>query len=400
MPRPRTPIGSAGSITTTGQITDKNGRLVAAPEGTRPTSWRARARFRDSDGVTRLVERRGPTKSKAEASLREVLADRQLPMQAEGGMRPDMTMIQAGKVWIEQNQYASISDKTRKQYSEEFQRYIVGSSIQGLSLREANNVGTLERFLQQVSDLNGNAAAKAARRVLSNLFNLAVRHRALPHSACRDLRQPRARSGSVSEVRATKTLHDTDRAFTRDERAAVLASADAYPDDDAIDIADLIAFLAGTGVRLSEALACTWWKDVDLTAVDSDGNPNPTVHVRGTKTDKADRVIPLPQWLAERLTKRAKNRWKDGLVFASPRLRDKTNSRDRRNMIRHIRSRLDTAGMPWATSHTFRRTVASWMDEAGAPLAEIANQLGHANVNVTATYLGRRQGSNRAASIL
>jgi integrase len=315
-------------------------------------------------------------------------------------MRPDMALIEAGEVWIEQNQNASISDKTRKQYSDEFQRYIVGSSIQGLSLREANNVGTLERFLQHVSDTNGNAAAKAARRILSNLFNLAVRHRALGYSACRDLRQPRARSGSLSDVRAARTQHDTDRAFTREERALVIATADTYPHDEAMDVADLIAFLAGTGVRLSEALECTWWKDVDLTSKDADGNPTPTVHVRGTKTDKADRVIPLPQWLADRLTKRSKNRWKEGLVFGSPRLHDKTKPRDRRNMIRHLRARLDEAGMPWATSHTFRRTVASWMDEAGAPLAEIANQLGHANVNVTATYLGRRQGSNRAASIL
>lgn len=64
------------------------------------------------------------------------------------------------------------------------------------------------------------------------------------------------------------------------------------------------------------------------------------------------------------------------------------------------RTRLDAAGAVWATSHTFRRTVATWIDEAGFPLAEIANQLGHANVNVTATYLGRQQGSSRAGSVL
>jgi integrase len=76
-----------------------------------------------------------------------------------------------------------------------------------------------------------------------------------------------------------------------------------------------------------------------------------------------------------------------GLVFGSPRRHDKTRPRGRRIMIRHVHTRLDAAGMNWASSHTFRRTAATWMDEAGAPLAEIANQLGHANVNVTATYL-------------
>ena len=34
-----------------------------------------------------------------------------------------------------------------------------------------------------------------------------------------------------------------------------------------------------------------------------------------------------------------------------------------------------------------------------APLAEIANQLGHADVNTTAGYLGRRQAPTRAGSV-
>jgi integrase len=37
---------------------------------------------------------------------------------------------------------------------------------------------------------------------------------------------------------------------------------------------------------------------------------------------------------------------------------------------------------------------------SGAPLAEIANQLGHADVNVTANYLGRTGTPTRAASVM
>lgn len=54
----------------------------------------------------------------------------------------------------------------------------------------------------------------------------------------------------------------------------------------------------------------------------------------------------------------------------------------------------------WAGSHSFRRTVATWMDEAGAPLAEIGAQLGHGDLNVTAHYLGRTTAPTRAASIM
>ena len=52
---------------------------------------------------------------------------------------------------------------------------------------------------------------------------------------------------------------------------------------------------------------------------------------------------------------------------------------------------LSEAGLSWAGSRTFRRTVATWMEASGVPLAEIANQLGHADVNTTAGYLGRRR---------
>lgn len=40
------------------------------------------------------------------------------------------------------------------------------------------------------------------------------------------------------------------------------------------------------------------------------------------------------------------------------------------------------------------------MDEAGASLAEIANQLGHADINVTAKYLGRKTQPTRAATVM
>ena len=69
-------------------------------------------------------------------------------------------------------------------------------------------------------------------------------------------------------------------------------------------------------------------------------------------------------------------------------------------MLRAIRAALNRAGLPWAGSHTFRRTVATWMDADGAPLAEIANQLGHADVTTTAGYLGRRQAPTRAATVM
>jgi integrase len=400
MPRHRAAIGTHGLISLLGFVRDEEGRRVPAGEGQRATVWRAHTRFRDADGVSRRVERWARTKARAEHLLKAALAEREEPISGSTGLRGEMSMLEAGRIWLEQLEYADIRAKTRRQYGDEFTRYIETSQLQGMTLREVNSVIVIEHFLQSVADQRGNAAAKAARRLLSNLLNLGVRHRALAYSASRDVRQPRARRDSPSAARRAASRHDTKRAFTRAERDQLLRTADSHPDDAAEDVADLMAFLAGTGVRLSEALTAVWWPDVDLDAVDADGEPAPRVHVRGTKTDMADRVLPLPPWLADRLRRRKTGRWEVGLVFGSPRLKSKNTPRDLRNIGALLRPRFDAAGVPWASSHTFRRTVASWMDDDGAPLAEIANQLGHGDINVTATYLGRRQGPTRAARIL
>lgn len=400
MPRQRATIGTHGSISYNGFTKNEEGHRVAAPHGSRPTTWRARTRFRDADGVVRRVERWAGTKAKAEHLLKAALVEREEPINGSDGLRGDLSMLDAGRIWIEQLEYADIRAKTRQQYADEFERYIENSTLKGLTLREANSVATIERFLQKIADERGNAAAKAARRLLSNLLNLGVRHGALAYSASRDVRQPKARRNSASAARRANATHDIKRAFTTKERAQVLKTADEHPDDPAEDVADLMAFLAGTGVRLSEALTAVWWTDVDLDATNSDGRPTPTVHVRGTKTKMADRVLPLPPWLAERLRGRMRERWDVGLVFGSPRLHDKNTARDLRNIGALLRPRRNAAGVPWASSHTFRRTVASWMDAGNASLAEIANQLGHGDINVTAGYLGRRTGLSRAADLL
>ncbi len=49
-----------------------------------------------------------------------------------------------------------------------------------------------------------------------------------------------------------------------------------------------------------------------------------------------------------------------------------------------------TAGFPWATSHLFRKTVATLMDQAGLSSRAAADQLGHAITSMTTdVYFGR-----------
>jgi integrase len=185
---------------------------------------------------------------------------------------------------------------------------------------------------------------------------------------------------------------DTSRAFTRADREHLLTVADEHMPTAHRDVADLVHFMAGTGVRISEGLGVRW-DDVDLEAG--------TAFIRGTKTAASTRRLSLPAWLTERLASRAERMGTDGYVFPSPGISDTTKPRDRRNVARAIRSIMDEAGLPWATPHTLRRTVATFLDEAGMPMALAANQLGNADPAMTArVYLGRKGDTSAATSVL
>ena len=55
----------------------------------------------------------------------------------------------------------------------------------------------------------------------------------------------------------------------------------------------------------------------------------------------------------------------------------------------------------WVTSDTFRKTVATRLDEAGFTPGQVADQLGHANPSMTLdVYFGRQVVSAEAAGVL
>lgn len=396
MARPRTALGTAGSMTVVGQV-NQDGRWVQAPEGVKATRWRARAKYRDSDGVLRDVERFAPTKAKAEAKLRAALADRQTPTKGDV-LRADMAFVDAAALWLAQAQRedSGLSAGSLRIYEGTVKRHVEGSTIAGLTLREANAVPILRRYVQGVADASGQGTAKTARSVVSAVLRMAVGDGVLPYNAMRDVRAAKPTKASKEKAADAR---DTRRAFTRDERDALLAFADSHDRSHVLDVVDLVWWLAGTGTRLSEALALSW-SDLDV----ADG----TALVRGTKTTASKRTLHLPAWLAERLRERAVSLGTDGLVFPSPwhehtseATRDSTRQRDHRNTYRALRALLNEAGHPWATSHTFRRTVASLLDEAGQPIALAANVLGHADPAMTArVYLGRKGGTEAAALVL
>ena len=65
------------------------------------------------------------------------------------------------------------------------------------------------------------------------------------------------------------------------------------------------------------------------------------------------------------------------------------------------RIRCEEGPWSWVTSHTFRKTVATRLDEAGLTPRQVADQLGHANPSMTLdVYFGRQVVSAEAARVL
>ena len=57
--------------------------------------------------------------------------------------------------------------------------------------------------------------------------------------------------------------------------------------------------------------------------------------------------------------------------------------RDRFNTNADLREAMNPLGFGWVSSHNFRKTAATLLDEAGLTVREIADQLGHKRVSTT-----------------
>lgn len=375
------------------------GKISTKPHPTKPTTVVARSTYLDSHNKRRDVTATGKTAAAARRALQaKVNAARDAHQGGDDVLRHDTKVLRAAAVWLDWKAREDRSANTMRDYSGYVDRCIKGSTLANLTVVEANDVARIEAWLTAIADERGETAAKQARKVLSGILGLAERRGAIPASVMRRVKTPGVKPGAPGDRKCAdpecdydcgKRHLDTRRAFTADEASRVQAVAD----NAKADVGDLAAFLFGTGVRISEALHCTSWADVDLEAK--------TVRVRGTKTAQADRVLAMSDDLTERLRRRAQLHGTTGLVFGVTYFTSKVGQpRDRNNVSKALRRVFAAADVRWAGTHTFRRTVASWMDEAGCSLAEIANQLGHADTNVTAKYLGRKVAPTRAASVM
>ena len=117
-----------------------------------------------------------------------------------------------------------------------------------------------------------------------------------------------------------------------------------------------------------------------------------------TKTRAGRRTLVLPSWALADL----QERWARGVRLEDPVFSDSLGGlRDPKNTRRAVRAALDRVGFDWVTSHSFRKTTATMLDEAGLSVRMIADQLGHARPSMTQdVYMGRRAVDPQVAAAL
>lgn len=373
MGRPPHPIGTAGR-TRTYQT---------------PTGWRARTTFRDHDGVTREVQRAGKTKAAAERALQAALRDRDHRGGA-GALTPDSRVTAAVEAWWGD---VSVSDRmpgTLDQYRRVLDVHVL-RGVGQLKIRELTVTST-DRFLRAVEAGHGAATAKMCRSVLSGICGWCARRDLLDRNPVRDTAPVTSRPRTPPRALTLAQVHDLLTWMGYDDRAKWRG------------IPPLVLFMLATGVRVGEA-AAVLWNDIDLDGGTVTVAAN-VVRIKGRglvrQVDESSklkcRVLVLPAWAVVMLRRHRETQDPAslGLVFPAP----LGGLRDPSNTNADMRDAFAFAGYGWVTSHTFRKTVATLIDEGGLSARAAADQLGHSDPSMTqARYFGRRI-STGAAGVL
>jgi len=374
MARRRIPIGQHGEIS--------YDQLAAPAKGRNKV--RARTRVRDLDGVLRTVTASGPSK---EASRHTLMEDLRIRFQVDAGLgadgvTPNTTIGVLVEEWLREAELRRLSTSTMRIYRSSARLYINPYMGQWL-IREA----TTRRVDRVIKDhIAKGLDSRALRKHLNQLFDLAVRHDALPSNPV----------SSVAKVRRSKEPPRIieSAAQIAEIRALVQKWADkGRPGPKATD--DLYLFvvlLAVTGVRPGELLAVRWG-DINLLA------KRPYMEVTGTvkqekglgiyrqetpKSMTSIRQVELPASAVAMLLDRKVSQSTPNPIDAVFPSRVGTWQAPT-NMRRRWTSATENTKYQWVTFKTFRKAVATLLaNEHDIRTAQ--HQLGHASASTTETF--------------
>ncbi|MCW4458152.1 tyrosine-type recombinase/integrase [Microbacterium sp. MPKO10] len=340
-----------------------------------PGKHAAIANYRDSDGVTRKMQRIGKSGAEAERNLVTAMKDRLAP--SLEALTRDSTISQVGKLWLEEYETTDPAMGTLRSYRDVLHK-VIDKGVGEIRLREATTP-RIDRFIKAVAKSRGDGRAKNCRVVLSHIFKLAIRHGVMDSNPARDSAPIRTKKTHVVApdrdviVAVRELMHAYDTG--KDGRGAVRNT----------DMTDLLDMYVATGARTAEVLALEWQH------IDFDKTP-PTVDIRGTvitgddgklmvqdhpKSDTSKRGLKLAPFAVEMLLRRRVDSY-TSWVFPS----STGTLRWQNNMRRQWRAALKDSEYEGLTPRAFRKAVATVLDrEMGTEAA--MSQLGHSSDAIT-----------------
>lgn len=359
--------------------------------------FRAVCQYRDGDGRTRQMEATGLTEAKARRRLAAAVRDR-------SGLRKETLTATTRLHKVAEQYFARLEGDQRSPNTIRLYRSAWAHHIEpraGLwMIREATNQAVDQLLVDLRAGLSGDLT-KTCRQVLSGVLAVAVRADVLPVN-------PVANAAPVRGVRrAPVRALAPGQAVDLWERLVALAATEAAAVNGRHyrrtmidpDLPDLVLWMLGTSDRIGNALA-VHWPQVDLDEAVAHLGPN-VIRVTGeglrlnegtSKTREA--VVDLPEPLVVMLLARRQR----ATNLVGPVFPDALGGlRDPSNTSHDLKDALALAGYGWCTSHVFRKTVATVLDDAGLSARHVADQLRHARPSMTLDRYMRRGARNPRA---
>jgi integrase len=392
MPRRPTPVGAWGniSVTTLG-----------------PKSYEASARIRQANGESRRVRARGHTKPAASDNLKAKLVELKDEILSEE-IRRDTRFGKVAAMWIddleiEYRQHGRSLD-TIRQWRGYVRNWVIKALGQLTCAEVEQGVRTCDRLIQRCLAERSYSAAKSLRTVLTGICQYAIRYGAMtsnPIKSATRLREPERKEILALTGEQRVELNQKLVVFAKSRSTDKLGRPLGARARIWFQLPELVPCMLSTGVRLGELLA--------LTGADVDPDAK-TVTVRWhlvrepgagmvrmpyRKGNAGSLVLRVPDWSVF-LWRRLKLTAGDGPLFPA----FGAEWLDPATMVGRIKEAFTEVGYGWVTSHVFRKTVATILDEAGLPTTQIADQLGNTPAVVEKHYRKKRVSNPETAAAM
>ncbi|MCW2650877.1 MAG: site-specific tyrosine recombinase XerC [Mycobacterium sp.] len=358
--------------------------------------WLARCRFRDSDGVVRKVEKRGQPdefdkyRKLAEDALLEALTDRRPPSGPDGiGLDTVIvTLVDQHIVRLAEDGRSIRTLDCYKYDATKLAKFIAGARVGECT------PARFDAALRSMRTAHGPTMARRARTLLRGGLQFAVLNNVLTTNPVRDVQSIRSKGRPKG---ATALTVDQLRELLTKVRESELCQRR--------DLVDPITVLVAPGLRRSELLALRW-SDFDPAAgtiavcgkvVRQSGKG--LFGVDETKTAAGRRTIALPVFAIATLDERRGRPFlgQQEVIFPS----SSGTLRELDNFAGQWRKTRDELGVPDVSSHSFRKSLATLIDDAGLSARIGADHLGHAKVSMTQDrYMTRGRVHAKVADLL